>query len=437
MAAVTEEGPPAPPCAPGKWTWLRGRGTGHRVGAGERLAVCRLAARSGRCLAVGCMRAGGTVLRLAEPVVRLLPPAGRGGLTRPLSEYKAPNYWLGYRSGFVRRGLPGEVLRRLVAGTPSYRQVEWTAVALSRAAAVSVASVAVDVGLRASGTLPRAVATGLLLFSPLTCSLLLHDLGRYDAIGVLVLAFLSTARSAWLRLPLPVSAVVMAGAVSVAVASEEFLLVVLAPTVAAAVRLLSRHHDLSWNGGLGLLASVLAPGAGVAAASLVTPVPADALTSARAQAMAAGVRPAGVIGDALAALNRGFVENLGYFRLFGRTPIALSCALWAGFYCSTAQLLRRVLGSGAGGRYSSLLTAHALVGAALSAAGVDFRRWWGLALTGLMSAVALTDASQAGEPVGAAALAGAAALTVAGVLPRDLKVYPWGRLRVERALPLT
>jgi hypothetical protein len=358
-------------------------------------------------------------------------------MARPVTDYKAPNYWLGYRSGFVRRGLPGEVLRRLTAGRPTYRQMERMGVALSRSAAASIVPMAVDVALRGPGKLPRIAATGLLVASPLTCTLLLHDVGRYDGVGVLVLALLSTGRFAWLRLPLPASAVLIAGAVSVAVASEEFLLAVLAPTVVAAVHLLSRHHQLTRDQGLQLLGGVLAPGVVVAGASLLTPVPADALTTARAEALRAGARPAGPTGDALAALNRGFVENLAYFRLFGPTPVVMSFALWGGFYFLTARLLEKLLSAGAGSWYSSLVAAHAFVGAALSVAGVDFRRWWGLALAGLMSAVVLTDASPVGDPVGTAAFGGALALAVAGVLPRDLKVYPWGRLRVERALPLT
>jgi hypothetical protein len=396
-----------------------------------------VAATAGRCLTAGSTGAAVVVIRLARPVVRLLPPAGRGGLARPVTDYKGPNYWLGYGSGFVRRGLPGEVLRRLVGGSPTYRQMECTGVALSRAAALSVVPLAVQVGLRAPGTLPRVVTSGLLVTSPLTCSLLLHDVGRYDTIGVLVLALASTARSAWLRLPLPVSAVLIAAAVSAAVASEEFLLAVLAPTVAVAVHLLGRHHGMTRHGQLGLLGGVLGPGAAIAWASLSTPVPADALTSARAEAIRAGVRPAGPIGDALAALNRGLIENMAYFRLFGRIPIALSSVLWSGFYFLTARVTKKLLGSGAGEQYSPLVTAHALVAAALSVAGVDFRRWWGLALMGLMSAVSLTDRSSIGEPVGSAALAGAIALAVAGVLPRDQRVHPWGRIRVDRALPLT
>lgn len=419
-------------------TWNGRHGTGHRLRAhGGLIAVRRLATTSGRCLTAGCRHAASTVVRLARPVVRLLPPAGRGGLARPVTDYKGPNYWLGYGSGFVRRGLPGEVMRRLVGGSPTYRQMERTGVALSRAAAVSVVPMALQVGLRAPGRLPRIVATGLLVFSPLTCSLLLHDVGRYDTIGVLVLALASTTRSLWLRLPLSISSVLIAGAVSTAVASEEFLLAVLTPTVAAAVHLLSRHHGLSRKGEFRLLGGVLAPGAAMAGASLLTPVPADALTSARAEAKRAGVGPAGPIGDSLSALNRGFVENLAYFRLFGQIPIALSSALWAGYYFLTAGVSKRLLGPGAGALYSPMVTAHALVAAALSVAGVDFRRWWGLALMGLMSAVALTDGSSTGEPAATATLVGAIALAAVGILPRDLTVYPWGRIRAERALPLT
>ena len=399
-------------------------------------AVRSLAATSCRRVATGCVHAGVMVARLARPLVKLVPPAGRGGLPRPVTDYKGPNYWLGYGSGFVRRGLPGAILRRVAGGSPTYRQMERTGVALSRAAAVSVVPMAVQLGLRAPGGLPRITATGLLVSSPLTCTLLLHDVGRYDAIGVLALALMATGRSAWSRLPLPVSALVMAGAVSIAVASEEFLLAVLAPTVAAAVHLISRHHGLSRSAEIRLLSGVLAPGTAVAAASLLTPVPADALASARAEAQRAGVRPAGPIGDALAALNRGFVENLAYFRLFGRTPIALSSALWGGYYFLTAVLAKKLLGPGAGPLFSPLVAAHALIAGALSASGVDFRRWWGLALIGLMSAVALTDGSRTVEATGASTLAGATALALIGLLPRDFTVYPWGRIRAERALPL-
>ena len=308
-----------------------------------------------------------TVGRLSRVVAELLPPAARGALERPVTDYKAPGYWLDYRSGFVRRGLPGEVLRRVAGGSPTYRQMERTAVVLARASALSVVPMAAEAALRAPGGPPRAVTAGLILSSPLTCSLLLHDVGRYDAIGVLVLALLSTGRAAWLRLPLPVSTALLAGAVAGAVASEEFLLAVLTPAAIAAVGRLAHEHRASQAARRWLLGGVLGPGALLAGASLLVPAPGDAIAAARAEAARAGVGARGAMGDSLSAVDRGFVENLAFFRLFRPTAVGSSFGLWAGLYSVTAGVLGELLGEGAGRRYRQAATAHALVATALSA----------------------------------------------------------------------
>lgn len=369
--------------------------------------------------------------RLRRVVVGLIPPGARGALPRPVSDYKAPNYWLHYGFGFVRRGLPGHLAGRVLGGPPTYRQVETAAVGMSRAAALSVVPLAVQVGRRAAGPLPTTVATALLLLSPLTCSLLLHDIGRYDAIGVLVLALLALSRAAWLRLPLPLTAVLLSAAFTVATASEEFLLAVVAPSAMTVAGLLGHRHGLSRGATAVLAAGVLAPGAAVSAASLLLPAPREALLAARAAASRAGVAPAGAMGDSLAALDRGFVQNLGFFRMFEPRAVASAFLLWAGLYGGTTGVLGRLLGGG--GAYRSMVSAHAVVAALLSASGVDFRRWWGLALLGLMSSLVLLEAPLPGEPATPAAVAGAAALALIGLRARDLPTHPWGRLHVDRA----
>ncbi|WP_136697212.1 hypothetical protein [Geodermatophilus dictyosporus] len=369
-------------------------------------------------------------------VAALLPPVARGAPTRPVSEYKAPCYWLDYRCGFVRRGLPGEVLRRVAGGPPTHHDVERAAAALARASALSIVPVAVEVALRAPERLPRAVAAGLLVSSPLTCSLALGDVGRYDAVGVLALALLSTGRVVWLRLPLPVSAALLAGTVAGAVASEEFLLAVLAPTAVAAVSRLARERQASRTARRWLLGGVLAPGALVAGASLLVPAPRGAVAAARAQAARAGVGPPGALGDALSALERGYVENLAFFRLFRPAAVGLSWGLWAGCHLLTAGVLGRLLGAGADGRHRRAATVHALVATVLSTAGVDFRRWWGLALTGLLATLVLLDPPRPAEPVSRTAIVAALATAAAGVALRDVSVHPWGAPRVDRALPV-
>ena len=383
-----------------------------------------------RRLATALRRTRTGLARLAGGAVRRLLAGGATPRERPLTDYKAPNLWLDYRAGFVRRGLPGELLRRAVGGPPTYRQAQATAVGLSRAATLSIVPMAVRVAGRAPDPWPRAAAAALLLLSPLTCSLLGLDVGRYDAVGALALALMA-ARSVWLPLPLPLGAALLGTAVGLATASEEFLLAVLAPTAMAAVGAAvpagtSRLRRLT------VVGAVLGPGAVVAAASLLVPAPKGALRAAREEAARAGVGPAGPMGDALDALDRGPVENLAFFRLFRPAAVVLSLGLWGGLYGLTASALRALLGAGDG--YRALVAVHTVVGAALSGVGTDFRRWWGLALLGLVASVGLADPAVGEHPASPAAVAGAAALALAGLAVRDLEVYPWGGPRADPSL---
>jgi hypothetical protein len=229
--------------------------------------------------------------RCTGTALALLPQRGRASPTLTLTDYKAPNYWLGYRFGFVRRGLPGALLARVVGGPPTYRQVEVAAATLSRAAALSVVPIAIRARRHVPPGLPRTVARGLIVLSPLTCSLLQHDVGRYDAVGVLVLAGLAGVGSALRRLSVPVGTVLLAAAVGVATASEEFLLAVVAPAALAAAAQLSGAQELSPGRRLLLSGAVLGPGAVVAAASMLVPPPPGALSAARDEATRAGSAP--------------------------------------------------------------------------------------------------------------------------------------------------
>lgn len=352
-------------------------------------------------------------MRLRLPRLLLTRP-GPGRSAGPVTEYNAPHYWLDYRGGFVRRGLPGALLRARYRRPPTYDEVARAGLLLSRGAAGAL----VPVVLRAArGRGPAsAVAAGVLLLSPLTLSLLSYDRGRYDGAGVLALGVVAASR----QLPPPVAAVVAAGAVTAATASEEFLLGVLAPPV---VVLTGRRRA----------PLVLAPAALVAAASLLVPVPAGAVAGARQEARDAGVAPAGAMGDALGALERGLVENLVFFRLFEPAAVAGSLVLWAGLYGVTAALLGRLLQPPAG--HAALVAAYGGVGAALSVLGTDFRRWWGLALSGLVTTLALEPRPTGGSRrPGRAEAVVAAALVAGGLTARHLPVYPWGPVR-EADLP--
>jgi hypothetical protein len=88
---------------------------------------------------------------------------------------------------------------------------------------------------------------------------------------------------------------------------------------------------------------------------------------------------------------------------------------------------------GAGGQYRLVVATHALVATALSTAGADFRRWWGLALMGVVSTLVLLEPSAPPQPVTVTALAAAVALGVAGIAPRDMRVHPWGPVAVAES----
>lgn len=394
-------------------------------------AIRRSGASAALTARVGTRRATAAAIRLARPV--------GGPAARPVTDYNAPHYWLDYRAGFVRRGLPGAVLRSLLGRPPAYRDVTHAGVVLSGAAVASVVPLAVRASRLAPGRLPAVLATTALVLSPLTCTLLVRDTGRYDAVGVVGLGVIAAVPGAWSALPLPAGAAALATTVAVATACEEFLLGVLAPVALGGAGLLARRHAVSPPGALLLAGAVLAPGVLVAAASLLVPTPVEVVAAARAEARAAGVHPPGVMGDAVAAVERSLVENLTFFRLFEPRAVGGALVLWSGLYGLTAALLGRLLAPPPG--YGVLVAVFAAVGAVLSALGTDFRRWFGLALLGLVATLALDPErlqaarGPAASPPPLRAVGEAAALVAAGLAVRALPVYPWGRVREGVALP--
>lgn len=366
----------------------------------------------------------------------------------PLTPYKEPQWWLDYNAGFVRRGLPGEVLSWVTGGPPDRGTVAATGTALTLAAVLAVVALAVLLA-RSAPTRPQAwlVAT-VGVASPLTVSLLLHDVGRYDGIGVLALALLALPLG-WGRLPRWAVTVAVALVVTGVTAAQELLLPVLAPVALARVGVLpgwraggtaSQAHRAHLAG----RTAVLAPAAGVAAASALLPAPASAVAEARAAAVAAGVPPQGGWGDALDAVDRSLPENVAFFEFFTPATLAWSALLWAGVYAATVPVLARLLGREDDRTWWVLAAVHAAVAAGLSLLGVDFRRWWGLALLGLVAAAAVTRPGPVtAAPADPHSLAGAAtspgpgpadsglrlvtavgALLALGLWAADLPVFP-------------
>lgn len=311
---------------------------------------------------------------------------------RPLTPYVAPQYWLDYDGGFVRRALPGEVLRLLTSGdSPSYAAVKLVGVGLSVAAALAVILLGLLLARRAPDRWTALTVGAAVVVAPLGLSLLARDLGRYDAIAVLVLVALSAVP--WTRLPAPLTVLSAATLAAGAVASEEFLVILVVPVALVAVwpALRGRPRPRVW-------AAVAAlPPLVVAGLSAVLPAPPAVLRSALDAARAAGVPysvplvPGQVDHDAVSRLGYGFVKNARtYYSILTPAGVVVTTVVWGAVYLVLVGLVWHLLGRSTRERAFVLLAVGgAFAALALSVAGIDYRRWWTLAAVAVLCLILL------------------------------------------------
>lgn len=329
------------------------------------------------------------VADLAISTVSLIGEVAGG---RPLTPYVAPQYWLDYDGGFLRRALPGEVLRLLTGGDPpSYAIVKLVGVGLSVAAALAVILLGLLLAHRAPDGWTALTVVAAVVVAPLGLSLLARDLGRYDALGVLVLVTLTAVP--WTRLPAPLTVLSAATLATGAVASEEFLVILVVPVALVAVwpALRGRPRPRVWA------AVVALPPLVVAGLSAVLPASPAVLRSALGAARAAGVPhsvpmvPGQADHDSVSRLGYGFVENARtYYSILTPAGVAVTAVVWAAVYLTLVGLVWHLLGRSTRERAFALLAVGgALAALALSVAGIDFRRWWTLAAVAVLCLILL------------------------------------------------
>jgi hypothetical protein len=363
----------------------------------------------------------------------------RAGRPHPMTPYVAPQYWLSYSDGFVRRGLPGAALRALAGGQPpGYDLVKGFALALTAAALGAVVVLALLLARQAGDRLAATAVVIAVVACPLGLSLFARDVGRTDALGVVVLVALVAVP--WCRLP-PGAVVAGVGLLTaVAVGSEEFLVAFVLPPALLTLRsaLPGRRFHTAWT------AAAVLPALVLATLSAVAPAPPAALARAQAEARAAGVPSAVPLvegpqdHDAVSRLGYGLVENIAaYYATTTPLRVLVTTVVWASVYLLVLGLVWRLLGRAVQDRAFLLLTTGmALVALALSVIGIDYRRWWALAaVTGLSVVLQLGrcgpgSAGRAGRGVVGALLV----LTVAGLLLRSMPVYPLDASHLQRML---
>jgi len=347
---------------------------------------------------------------------------------RPLTSYVAPQYWLSYEEGFVRRALPGALLRLVTGGPdPSLALVKAAGVGWSVLAVLAVLVLAVGLARQAQDRRATVAVAAAVVVSPLGLSLYARDLGRPDTVGVVVLVAL--AALPWRRWPTLPAAAAVAGLTTAAVAAEEFLVGLVVPLGLLVLR-------SAWAGrrGRGLwIAVTLAPGLVVALLSAALPVPADLLTRALAAARAAGVRPSRPLvpgygdHDSVSRLGYGMVENARiYYGITTPAGVVATTLLCALLHLLVLGVIWHLLGRSLRERVYLLLTGlPALVALALSVAGIDYRRWWSLALVAALGAVLQQTGERTSRPnAGRALTAALIVLAVAGVALQSMPLWP-------------
>lgn len=319
----------------------------------------------------------------------------------PMTPYVAPQYWLSYRHGFVRRALPGELLHVLMGGAaPTYPLVKVVGVGLSVAAVLAVIVLAVMLARRAPTRAAGVAIAAAVLSSPLSLSLLARDVGRLDAAGVVLVVVL--VGLPWDRLASPLVALGVAVLAAAAVASEEFLLAFVLPlaVLVAWQSLGDRRFGRAWT------VVAVAPCLVVTAISAAVKPPARLLEETTAAARAAGVpppvpmAPGQVDHDSVSRLKYGFVENMqAYYALTSPVGVVVTTAIWTVVYALLAGLVWHLLGRSVRQRaFVVVTTGFALGAVALSVAGIDYRRWWTLAMVAVLAASLRLTTSE-GRPV--------------------------------------
>jgi hypothetical protein len=300
--------------------------------------------------------------------------------------WQASQFWVTYRDGFVRRGLPGEVLSVVTGGSPTIAQMTAAATALLVAAGAAWAVLARAVW-RVAAEDARAIAAALVVVSPFAFSLLVRDIGRYDTIGIIVFVMfaavvLHSGRPQWPALT------GMSAATAVAVASQELLIAFLVPLTVAAL------GAAGWTGRRLVVraAAVLAPGALVAVASVtVTPSRTSLLTAVDA-AQAAGTGTDRYRSNAIAALTQTTEQTLRHSADISPITFGVCLLLLGGCWAGTTALLWYLLGRRGGRLFWAYAAVYAAMAVALSVIGIDYRRWWALAFAAAVATLLLLPA---------------------------------------------
>lgn len=300
-----------------------------------------------------------------------------------MSTFVRSMYWVDYRDGFIRRGLPGEVVGWL-PGEPTSGLVFAVGLVLTVGACAAVAALVYRLLERVELPLLRLSVAALVAASPLTLMLLPRGVGRYDTIGLIALALVVVLPPRWRWSPWA-AAGALSVVVAVACASEEFLGAYLAPVaLLASWRLGQQLHRAA-----SMAALILTPGAIIALWGFAADPSRGFISGTVRRAEEAGIDVSSVPGgNGIEALGYSVEEQLALYDARDTVQTVLLPILMAGAFVAFSATVWWLAGKPAP-RLAALAGGWlALTAVALSVVGIDFGRWWALAFVGFVAFLA-------------------------------------------------
>jgi hypothetical protein len=284
--------------------------------------------------------------------------------------WQASQYWVDYSDGFVRRGLPGQVLADVAGGPPSSALVTCAAVTLTTVAACAFVALAMTIYRTAESRSAAVAGAAVIAVSPFTFPLLAQDAGRYDTVVFAAAAIIALAG---MRLRNgPAVAITVSTAVLVAVATEEISVLFVVPLALACLRRVRSRPTT--------IAVAVLPGLVAAGASLLIRPRETGLTRAIQQAHSA--RPDIPLDGqmtAIVALRQTPTSVIDQMRALSPMAPVLLTAVFVAFFLGTVYLTWACLGKPRPLMFRYFLGAYAAGALALSIVGIDYRRWWAMA----------------------------------------------------------
>jgi hypothetical protein len=305
--------------------------------------------------------------------------------------WNVSNYFVSYSGGFVRRGLPGAAFSLFATPNKSSSfTMFWVLTALSYVGVLASAFVVTRVVAR-KRYLPFVWLIALI--SPFALNALAANednayLGRYD--GICALAMVALVLVGWTirvdhRRALSTHTFVAVSAmtllVCVATLSEEFTFAFIIPVLLACAYRVTVARGVRF--GMQLAAIPIVAGATFAIWSLIARAPQSTIDRAQS---AVGARRGAF--DAASALGMTLSEERHFVDAFGVANVEFSVTMWFVLFLTICAALWYLIQTPWRWYWASAIYC-AVIACAVSQLGIDFRRWWLLALTAQLATAAL------------------------------------------------